>query len=699
MNTYCTQIQISERIRVDLFTSQSFRVRRSWLEGDPFPRKYEIPFAVGATQPWQAVPFTSDAFSDNTMVRIETDVLVIYVRVDTGRFMVYRRDGTRLYPTDDEKYGMFVNHCIVFDSASFHNEYSSCSRFAHWFYNAHSGEYSVHLSGDELLDVFFIYGETYAEGYRLFSALVGAEPLLPRKGYGSMQTQHLCASGDQQTFLRLAEELRARNIPCDTLILDYEWGDGADGGRELPWGSRLDWSSSYMQPYTPQEMLRRLNEQHFSVMTIRHSLPYAASRSDGSWANYEYSPELWWRKLREQTEIGVVGTWQDTRKTDVTNSRICHGLQKLMGDKRFLFMGNYDVYSDSCWTKECVMTPEKQNIGCRRTPFYWTGDARMTEWEDLRYQINAIVGEHGALKGISYLTNDGMRSRGGAYAVRCDQFLALNSVHRSHNCKPWERLQRTEEYAETMAIGKKPSSINKNTRTIEEKLGIENEDLLQQELIKQTLELRYALLPYIYTTARQTYDVGLPMTRPLMVAFEKDENCNKNQYPLEYMLGETLLVCPVYTDAEKMRVYLPAGANWVDYFTGETYAGGREYDADISDLAKFPLYVKAGSILTTCRVCGWVDNADKDLILTVYGQGKSEFVLYEDDGETLDYRAGEYARTKICCTSDEKGAEIILYPAEGNYAGMPQRRNVTIRLRGAERTAFIDCRKKTILKI
>ena len=318
---------------------------------------------------------------------------------------------------------------------------------------------------------------------------------------------------------------------------------------------------------------------------------------------------------------------------------------------------------------------------------------------DLAFQICGIVNEHGALKGISYLTNDGMRPLGGAYAVRCDQFLALNSVHRSHSCKPWEHLQNPKELANSMAIGKEPSYEAKKTRTVEEKLGIVNEDLSQQELICQAIELRYALLPYIYTTARQTYDTGLPMTRPLMVAFEGDKNCNENQYPLEYMFGEMLLVCPVCTDAATMRVYLPAGTDWVDYFTGNTYEGGRECEVDITDLAKFPLYVKAGGILAMCRVCGWVDNADKDLILTVYGQGKSEFVLYEDDGETLDYRAGEYARTKICCTSDEKGAEIILYPAEGNYAGMPQRRNVTIRLRGAERTAFIDCRKKTILKI
>src|SRR5699024_2028344 len=137
-------------------------------------------------------------------------------------FMVETLQGRRLYPEVAPRYGMFKNHCILFDAASFWKEESNSSRYSHWFYRRETGRYDILLKEDALLDTYFIRAETYQKGYALLNELVGAEPMLPKKGYGYYQTQHLGAKGSQPLLMQTAALLRERDIPCDTLILDYE---------------------------------------------------------------------------------------------------------------------------------------------------------------------------------------------------------------------------------------------------------------------------------------------------------------------------------------------------------------------------------------------------------------------------------------------------------------------------------------------
>ena len=512
---YCTTILISEHIRLDLFTAEMFRVRVSELPGEKFPEKYEIPFAVGRTSPWEAVEYRADGETDSTMVAVRTEKFVVYVRKDTGAFMVETLQGRRLYPEAAPRYGMFKNHCILFDAASFWKEESSCSRYSHWFYRRETGRYDILLKEDALLDIYFIRAETYQKGYALLNELVGAEPMLPKKGYGYYQTQHLGAKGSQPLLMQTAALLRERDIPCDTLILDYEWGDGANGGEEVPWGSRLDWSDAYCWPKSPADMIAELHEMHFDVMTIRHSIPSYEGRMDEDWVCAEYAAGLWWEKLQEQLEIGVAGTWQDTRRTDITNARIYAGLEERTG-KRVSMLSDYDLYRDSCWTKDCVMTPEKQKIGGRRSPFFWTGDAAVKTWEDLAFQIYGIVNEHGALKGITYLTNDGFRPGGRELAVRCDQFLCFNSVARSHNHKPWQSSGGGDDLSERMAIGKERERETEEERSAAELLGLDRPDPVQEEIIRISISDAVYVReghPCLSRVARGKCDGGLPPRR------------------------------------------------------------------------------------------------------------------------------------------------------------------------------------------
>lgn len=693
MEKYCTQIHITEKVRLDLFTGSSFRVRTSKLNRCAFPERYEIPFAVGKTKPWKSVKYEKSI--NGCTVIVKTATLIIKLRALDGymgaNFSVYDVNGERLYPVDAPKYGMFINKCIVFDSASFFNEYSGCSRYAHAFYDNTKGEYSIMLDKDAILDIFFIYGKTYKDGYAKFNELVGAEPLLPKKAYGGHQTQHLGAAGSQRLLLQTAKLLRERSVPCDHLIVDFEWGDGADDSKEVVWGSRLDWSSEYCYPLSPKQMIDELNKLHFDVSLIHHSIPDYANRIDEDWVNYPCDSHKWWKSIDRLIADGIKGTWQDTRQTDITDSYVYKGFCEKLACRPY-FIGNYDVYYDSNWTTENYLIPVKQRIGGRRYPFRWTGDMSYDSWDELAFQIKAITNTEGALKGISYITNDDMRSGGVCIGARSAQFLCFNSVMRSHNTKPWESEESSRELAARMAIiGKTDSTVQRSDD--EKLLGLVNPDIEKERIIRKYLKLRYRLIPYIYTAARQTYDSGLPITRPLMIEFEDDENCNKNQYPRQYMFGDKLLVCPVYSDSKTMSVYLPCG-DWIDFFTGNKFTGGREIEVDISILEKMPIFVRNGSVVTTWDECDYIDPTEvKTVNIEVFGEGEDTVSLYEDDGTSFGYKNGEYAFTEIKMQADKDGISIIVFARQGQYIGAPRNRKFAL-LRNGNRIEFdVDTRR------
>ena len=226
-------------------------------------------------------------------------------------------------------------------------------------------------------------------------------------------------------------------------------------------------------------------------------------------------------------------------------------------------------------------------------------------------------------------------------------------------------------------------------------LGLIGEDEEQERLIKKFLKLRYRLIPYIYTAARQTFDSGIPITRPLMIEFENDENCNRNQYPRQYMFGDKLLVCPVYTDAPEMKVYFPSGCEWIDFFTGEKHSGGREQTIDTSDLERMPVFVKNGSGITMRNDKNYIVPAENETVnIEIFGTGNDKIVLYEDDGQSFGYKNGEFSFTTIYTKTTDKRVEIKILPRQGHYKGAVQKRTFAV-VRGGKRAEFEADAQKT----
>lgn len=682
--SYCTKIKLQNGERLDLFTPSMFRLRKPQYETEEIEDIYDIPFSVGKTDNWEAVEY--ELKEESLYFEIKTKELTIYIKKITHNFlnkiMVKDLAGKSLYPSGESVYGMFCNNCIVFDSASFFFEQTTCDRDSKWFYNHKTGLYDI-FNEKGIYDLYFIYGETYKDGYKKFNTLVGAEPMLTKKGYGFYQTQFLGEKGTQSTVMRTVEEFRKREIPLDTFILDLDWGDGVVDSKNAKWGDGIDWDQNFKAPLSVKGMLDKLAEQNVEVMLIHHSIPHYDNRCNEGWVQKEYDADLWWQKMKENAEMGVIGTWQDTRRTDITDARIYKGLQDIMGNKRCSFLGNYELYQNCCWTKDSQIAPYFQRIGGRRTPFRWTGDDETIGWEELKFQIKGITNVHGALKGVSYITNDANVARETDLAIRSIQFLCFNSIVRSHNSKPWHPVkQRKDILTEMMAITENNKTVSKDTE-IEQLLQLTDQNLNKQEGIKTILKLRYRLIPYIYTLAYETYETGLPFARPLMIEFPEDELCNQNQFPYEYMFGDSILVAPVYDNSGKRKVYLPEGQDWYDFYTGEKFAGGQVITADTTDLLKMPLFVKQGGIIPMQEDREWISHGEKleNIEFKVYS-GIGNYTLYEDDGVSLDYQKGVFATTKITTGENENGLFVKIDKPKGDMFVLPKNRNVTVRFVG-----------------
>ena len=496
---YCTTIDIAQGIRLDLLTPTAFRFRVSTLAGEPFPPKYEIPFALGRTRSWPEVPYQrrTDAFD-----LIETASLQIQIARDLSqgkKFLVHTPDGSRrIYPSDGSprSSGMFRDGYTVFDSASALSEENNNSRYAHWFHNPESGRYDVFLPEDAILDTFFVYGPRYDQLFASINEIIGPEPLLPIAAYGFFQTQHLLCAGSQEKLLALAKRLREQHIPCDTLILDIEWGDGCDGESPVPLGHRLAWSPRYCSPLPPERMIEELKKRHFSVMLNHHSVPGFRDRNDRGWTGKVWDQSEWWREFHAKLDYGLGGPWMDTRQNDITDSIVWDGIQEHIGDRRVLFMGCRDMWETSGCAGTFKLVPSDQLIGSRRYPFDWTGDCAHT-WEELRWQIRAITDTHGSMKAVTYITNDALAENHRLQA-RWNQFLSFNTIVRSHSQKPWQNC-------DPFTPGSNPES--------------EPPGETAEESIRAHLELRYRLLPYLYSHAHQNYRTGLPICRPMLLAF------------------------------------------------------------------------------------------------------------------------------------------------------------------------------------
>jgi alpha-D-xyloside xylohydrolase len=179
-------------------------------------------------------------------------------------------------------------------------------------------------------------------------------------------------------------------------------------------------------------------------------------------------------------------------------------------------------------------------------------------------------------------------------------------------------------------------------------------------------ELRYSLIPYIYSVAWMVTSQGYTMMRPLVMDFQSDTNVFG--IPDQYMFGPSLMACPVtVAGATNRNVYLPSGTTWYDFWTGQTNVGGQIISA-AAPINIMPIQVRAGSIVPYGPPIQYATEDHDPIELRVYRGANGSFTLYDDEGDNYDYESGSYAT--ILITWNDAAQTLTIGARQGSYPGM-----------------------------
>ncbi|WP_100406154.1 TIM-barrel domain-containing protein [Bacillus solitudinis] len=298
----------------------------------------------------------------------------------------------------------------------------------------------------------------------------------------------------------------------------------------------------------------------------------------------------------------------------------------------------------------------KDEIGERKgLTTIWSGDVDAS-WESFRH--NMQLGLSSSMSGMPYFTTDigGFNGKPTAELyTRWMQAGAFMPIFRAHNCECDDPSNTREPWA----FGKEAESI-----------------------VKQSIEQRYRLLPYIYSAAKQTTDGNVSLMRPLVMDYPTDTNV----YGIEdqWRFGPNMLVAPISLEGmSKRSIYLPEGT-WYDWSTQESFAGGQtiEYDADLSTI---PVFVKEGAIIPQREVQHYTNEKPASaMTVKVYPKQNGEaasFILYEDDGQTYHYENGQSADTEFTTVSNAGNVTLEIAAMKGKFDGQMEHRTWTVEIK------------------
>lgn len=532
-----------------------------------------------------------------------------------------------------------------------------------WFNMAKESDQYYWFGADEgNLDYYFIGGECLQDVVKNYTYLTGTAPLpqLWTLGYHQSRWGYKC----EADIRRIAEQMRRCFLPCDVIHLDIDYMDRykvftVDKERFPDFkgltedlkkeGIRLvtiiDPGTKVEEGYEKYD--EGIENKYFAVDKDGEVYVNAVWPGDSVYPDFgrEEVREWWGENHRVLFDAGVAGIWNDMNEPASFRGELPGDVVFYDEDRRSHHAEMHNVYGHNMSkatyygmknitgkrpfviTRACYSGSQKYCIG-------WTGD-NQSLWAHLQMAIPQLCN-----LGLSGMPLVGTDIGGFSFDVtkellcRWIQVGCLSPFCRNH-ASAGTRVQEPWEF---------------------------DEETL--DIYRKYLNLRYELLPYFYDLCKQEEETGLPIMRPLVLHYEKDENVqNLNN---QFMIGESILVSPVVEQGMcKKMVYLPEG-EWYDYWTKEKIAGGR-FIIRNAELDTCPIYVKAGSIIPKYPVRLSVsDKKDDTLILECYGS-HAEYIHYQDNGEDFKYQDGEYNRYRFVFDANELTTEFIHSGYEKNY--------------------------------
>ena len=573
----------------------------------------------------------------------------------------------------------------------------------------------------EAIDYYFIYGGDADGVIAGMRELTGHAPMLPLWSYGFMQSRERYKSSRQ--LLDALHGYRERQVPIDCIIQDWQY-----------WGNNYQWNAMEFLNEEFSDAQAMIDEVHaqnahmlisiwasFGPMTkafreldakglLLHFSTWPASglsewppRMDYPSGVLPYDAfsaearDIYWNNLLRLENMHIDGWWMDSTEPDHLNYKDSD-LEQKAGDGSYRKVLNAFPLA----SVESVVQKQREVSGRRamiltRSAFAgqqrtgantWSGDVQST-WDDFRHQIPAGLG-------FTLTGNPNFNSDLGGFFPS-----GYNKPGETATCSRNPLFQ--ELYVRWLQFGvfnPMMRSHGESSRREIWEFGSKGEPIY--DAIEKSIRLRYALIPYIYSTSWQVSSADGSFMRALMMDFAADRNTwNIND---EFLFGKSLLVAPVtkalftreertwseetvdWTAPQSVSVYLPAGAKWYDWWTGELHAGGQTVLAD-APIDRCPLYVRAGSIIPIGPDVQYTGEKPwDDLEIRVYPGADGSFTLYEDEGDNHDYENGAYSTVEFTL----KGGRLTIGERSGSFPGMLQTRRFRIVNAATGKTLAID---------
>lgn len=512
------------------------------------------------------------------------------------------------------------------------------------------------------IDWYFMgYGHEYKKALYDFTRIAGKVPLPPKYIFGYWYSRYWAYSAND--FKQIISDVETNQIPMDVLIMDMDWHKSGWTG----------WSWNTSKIPDPKGLIQHMHDHglktalnlHPSDGISSHETQYKTLRSDLGlpststanipWRihNYTFSKNFFKDIIRPLEADGVDFWWLDWQQERTIGE---HAKAKGYDAE------GVDGLSETFWCNHTFFQDMEKNrkelrpviyhrwggMGSHRYPICFSGDT-WAAWSTLGYEI--FFTSNASNVCYTYWGHDLGGHQGGGpggnnyndpeLLLRWLQFGAYTPIFRTHATNDSKLERRIWKYSN------------------------------KAKLI-EAVRLRYRLIPYLYTAARETYDTGVGMNRPLYYDYPEDPNAYL--YEDEYMYGNDMLVAPIYSPAENgystRNIWLPEGS-WYDVTQSKLVPGSRLFSAKFT-LDEFPVFYKGGSIIPLFNVTKATRTTKTPAIiqLMVVPGADGEGNMYEDEGDNQNYLQGQFTNTHFTQQYSETQTVLTIEGRKGSFNGM-----------------------------
>ena len=523
-----------------------------------------------------------------------------------------------------------------------------------------------------------------------FAHVTGASPMLPEWSLGFSNYEW---GIDQDELYEMVDTYRAKNIPIDGYGIDYDWKRyGDDNYGEFTWNTdnypdaadttlkqTMDAKGINLIGITKPRIVTKLQDGTVTQQGRDAENGGFFYPGHAEYTDYFYPVTVrsidfygqdarnwWWEHSIDAFNKGIVGWWNDETDTVASGSaNYWFGNFETLHLSQAIYEGQRDYTNDQVrvWQTGRNFYPGTQRYGTTN----WSGDVG-TQFaiDEHIWWTNGLNDQKATM--LSTINNGQMKwgSDGGGFNqntgttenpspelyARWLQFAAFSPVFRLHG--NFQHQRQPWYYGFTA-----------------------------EEASKAVIQLRYALMPYIYSYEYKALEKGVGLVKPLM--FDYPDDPNVANYVDAWMFGDWLLAAPVTERYQTTKwIYLPEG-QWIDYFTGLVYEGGQyiAYAVNGESYSDVPLFIKEGAIIPTQKVLNYVDEEDiTEIMVDIFPDTQtSSFNFYDDDGTTYNYEDGAYYKQVISAKDNgSAGVNVSISNKSGTYASTVQ--NYILKIHG-----------------